>query len=264
MELELSKNPSEWPHFLAAMVLVMIRLSGIMVFAPVFSSEAIPARVKIVFVLAVSVLLAPLVSALPSAHAELGVAPVIGELSVGLILGLSLSMVSEMLLFAGQVFGFQFSFSLVNLLDPNSSVQTPLMGQLLRLLGTLVVIASGLHRTILFAIVRSFSNAPVGAVFFNGEIGLSVAKLMSGVLFAALQLAAPVLAATLLAEMTIAVMGKISPQLPVMIVAVPATALLGYIVLVGSLALWPRFIEMRFSYLLDGAEQLIRRTAEAR
>ena len=264
MELELSRNPPDWPHFLTAVVLVMIRLSGIMVFAPVFSSEAIPARVKIVFILAVSALLAPLVSALPSAHAEIGVVPVIGELGVGLVLGLSLSMVSEMLLFAGQVFGFQFSFSLVNLLDPNSPVQTPLMGQLLLLLGTLVVIASGLHRTILFAILRSFSNAPVGAVFCDGGVGLSMAKLMSGVLFAALQLAAPVLAATLLAEVTIAVMSRISPQLPVMIVAVPAKTLLGYIVLIGSLALWPRFIEMRFSYLLDCAEQLIRRTAEAR
>jgi flagellar biosynthetic protein FliR len=249
----------DWSHFLAATVLVMVRLSGIMVFAPVFSSEAIPARVKAGFVLAASILLAPLVSALPLAHADLGVQPVIGELSVGLMLGLSLSMIGEMLLFAGQVFSFQFSFSLVNLLDPNSPIQTPLMGQLLSLIGTLVLIGAGLHRTILLAMIRSFTDAPVGNIFFNGSAGLSLVKLMSGVFLAALQLAAPVLTATLLVEVTIAALGKITPQLPVMIVAVPAKTLVGYTVLIGSLALWPRFIETRFSYLLDGAEQLIRR-----
>lgn len=53
-------NP-DWSHFLSAMVLVMVRISGLMAFAPIFSSGAIPARVKAVFVLAVSFLLAPVV-----------------------------------------------------------------------------------------------------------------------------------------------------------------------------------------------------------
>ena len=264
MSSEWSRTAVDWSHFMSAMLLVMVRLSGVIVFAPVFSSEAIPARVKAGFLLAASILLAPLVSTLPSAHADLGVVPIVGELSVGLVLGLSLSMLSEILLFTGQIFGFQFSFSLVNLLDPNSPVQTPLMGQLLTLLGTMVLVSGGLHRTILVALFRSFTTAPLGGVFCSGSVGLALTRLMSGVLFSALQLAAPVLAATLLAEVTIAVLGKISPQLPVMIVAVPAKTLLGYTVLIASLALWPRFIEARFSYLLDNAEQLIRHSAVAR
>jgi flagellar biosynthetic protein FliR len=264
MAPELSRKVSDWPHFLAAMVLMMVRLGGIFVFAPVFSSQAIPVRTKAIFVLTAAIALAPFVSALPFAHADLGIASVIGELGVGLILGLSLSMVSEMLLFAGQVIGIQFSFSLVNLLDPNSPVQTTLMGQLFTLVGTVVLVAAGLHRTILLAIMRSFTDAPLGGALFDGNAGLSLVKLLSGAFFAALQLAAPVLAATLLTEVTISTLGKISPQLPVMIVAVPAKTLLGYTVLIGSLALWPRFIEARFSYLLDSAEQLIRRAAVVR
>ena len=43
-----------------------------------------------------------------------------------------------------------------------------------------------------------------------------------------------------------------------MIIAVPAKTILGYVVLIGSLALWPRFIEARFSQLLDGAEHVLR------
>ena len=50
---------------LEAMTLVAVRISGLMIFAPVFSSSAIPPRVKVVFVLAVSFLVAPVVAAFP-------------------------------------------------------------------------------------------------------------------------------------------------------------------------------------------------------
>ncbi len=259
----LLQNP-DWPRFLSAMVLVIVRLSGLMIFAPVFSSDAIPARVKVVFVLAVSFLLAPVVSALPLAHVELGVMPVLGELAVGFVFGLGLSLLNEILLFTGQLLGFQFSFSLVNLLDPNSQIQTPLLGQMFTLLGTLVVLGAGLHRTMLLAFLRSFRDAPVGDLFFNAHAGLAMVTAMSGVFFASLQLAAPVMAATLLVEVVISVVGKLSPQLPVMMIAVPAKTMLGYVVLIGSLALWPRFLESRFSLLLDGVEQLLRHAVTVR
>jgi flagellar biosynthetic protein FliR len=199
------------------------------------------------------------VSALPLAHAHLGVAAILGELSVGFVLGFSLSMLNEILLFAGQLMGFQFSFSLVNLLDPNSPIETPLMSQMFNLLGTLVIFTAGLHRTMLLALLRSFRAAPLGNVFFDGNTGLAIFHLLSGVFFAALELAAPVLAATMLVEVAVAMLSRLSPTLPVMIISVPIKSVLGYIVLIGSLALWPRFLEGRFNLLLDGAEQLVRR-----
>jgi flagellar biosynthetic protein FliR len=78
-----------------------------------------------------------------------------------------------------------------------------------------------------------------------------------GIFLAALELAAPVLAATMLVEVAIALLSKLSPQLPVMSLSVPIKTLTGFVLLAGSLALWPRFIEARFSGLLDMAERLI-------
>ena len=95
----------DWTHFLAAMVLVAIRLSGLMVFAPVFSSDAIPARVKTLFVLTSAFLLAPVVSALPLAHVELGMSAVIGELSVGFIFGFGGRRVEEQIFREAPFFG---------------------------------------------------------------------------------------------------------------------------------------------------------------
>jgi len=247
----------DWTHFLSAMVLAMVRLSSMMVSAPFFSSQAIPKQIKAIFVFAVSILLAPVVASLPMARVELGVAPLIGEVGVGLIFGFSLTLLNEIMLFAGQVLGVQFSFSLANLLDPNSEVQTPLLSQMFSLMMVTVLITSGLDRSILAALMRSFAEAPLGGFIFRGEQTTVLIKMMSGVFFAALQLAAPAMAATMLVEIAVALAGKMSPQLPVMALTVPAKTLTGYIVLMGSLALWPRFIESHFDRLLAIAEKMM-------
>jgi flagellar biosynthetic protein FliR len=123
---------------------------------------------------------------------------------------------------------------------------------------TLVILSSGLYREILLGLLRTFTDAPLGGVSIDPRAGLAVVNMLSGALFAALQLAAPVIAATVLAEIAVATIGKLSPQLPVMMVAIPAKTLLGYVVMIGSLARWPRFLERHFSLLLDNAQSLVR------
>jgi len=247
----------DWANYLSAMTLALVRVSGMVAFAPFFSSTALPVRVKAVFVGAVAFLLAPLVAALPNAHVELGFSALLGELAVGLVYGLCLTLLTEMMIFAGQIIGLQFSFSMVNLLDPTSSIQTPLLGDLFQLMGTLVVITAGLDRIMLASMVRSFRAAPLGSYALLPGSALEIVQAAGGVFLAAVELAAPVLAATLLVEVAVALLGKLSPQLPVMSLTVPMKTLTGFALLTGSLALWPRFIEARFSGLLDLAEKLI-------
>ena len=254
---------ADWTTFLSAMLLALIRVSGMVVFAPFFSSSALPVRTKAVLVTAVAFLLAPLVAGLPNAHAEIGFGAILGELAVGLVYGLSLALLSEMLLFAGQIAGVQFSFSLVNLLDPSTNIETPLMGNLFQLMGTLVIVAAGLDRILLASVVRSFRAVPLGTGGLGAVTAPAIVRAAGGIFLAGLELAAPVLAATMLVEIAVALVGRLSPQLPVMSLTVPLKTLTGLAILAGSLALWPRFIEARFAGLLDMAETLIAAPAGA-
>jgi flagellar biosynthetic protein FliR len=247
----------DWTSFLSAMTLALVRVSGMVAFAPFFSSTALPLRTKAVFVGAVAYLLAPLVATLPGAQTSLGFSALLGELAVGLVYGLTLTLLSEMLLFAGQITGLQFSFSLINLMDPSSNIQTPLLGDLFQLMGTLVVIGAGLDRILLASMVRSFRVVPLGAYTLAPSTALAIVRAAGGIFLAAVELAAPVLAATMLVEIAVALLGKLSPQLPVMNLTVPLKTMTGFAILMGSLALWPRFIEARFAGLLDLAERLI-------
>lgn len=253
----------DWPTFLSAITLALVRLSGMVAFAPFFSSTALPMRAKAVFVGTVAWLVAPLVAALPHAQAMLSFSAIIGELAVGLVYGLSVTLLSEMLIFAGQIAGLQFSFSLVNLLDPESAIQTPLLGDLFQLMGTLVLLAAGLDRILLASVFRSFRAVPLGAYAMAPATALAIVQAAGGIFLAALELAAPVLACTMLVEIAVALVGKLSPQLPVMSLTVPMKTLTGFVILASSLSLWPRFIEARFGSLLDMAERLIAAPAAA-
>lgn len=248
---------SDWGTFLSAMTLALVRVSGMLVFAPFFSSSALPVRTKAALVLTVAFLLAPLVAELPNAHAEIGFAALLGELAVGLVYGVTLALLQEMLLFAGQIAGVQFSFSLVNLLDPSTHIETPLLGDLFQLMGTLVIIAAGLDQVLLASLIRSFRAVPLGGYALAPVTTLAIMRAAGGVFLAGVELAAPVLAATILVEIAVALVGRLSPQLPVMSLTVPLKTLTGFAILGGSMALWPRFIEARFAGLLDMAERLI-------
>ena len=245
----------------AAFTLALARISTMIALAPFFTSRAISSRVKAVFSIVVCLLLVPAVamSAAEAGAVQLSFSGIMGEVAIGALYGLMLSLFNEMLLLAGQIVGLQFSFSLVNLLDPASEIQTPLLGDLFQMMGTLVLLAGGLDRVLLASMMRSLRVVPLGG-FPLAAIPSSarvLVPMLSGSFFTALELAAPVLAATILVEISVALLGKLSPQLPVISLTVPLKTLTGFVVLIGSLAVWPRFMEARFSGLLDVAERLV-------
>jgi flagellar biosynthetic protein FliR len=250
----------DWEQFLSAGVLVAVRLSGLMVFAPFFSSAAIPARIKAGLVFGIAILLAPAAAAVPHAASDVGVLSILsllGELGVGLLFGLCLAMLTESLLFAATLLSMSFSFSLVNLLDPNTHVETPVLGQLFGWLGVLVILGAGLDRVLLAALIRSFAAVPVGHAVIAASTGHALTLMASGIFLAGLQLAAPVMAAALVVEMTVSMVSRLAPMLPVQIIGVPLKTMSAYVVTLGSLAVWPGWIERHFVALLDAAARLV-------
>ena len=247
----------DWPQYVQGAVLVMLRLSGLMVFGPLLSSVAIAPRIKVSFVVALTILVAPAVMAVPNADVSLSMRAVLGELGVGLFLGLSIMLLSESLALAGSLLSMEFSFSLVNLMDPNSMIETPVLGQMLSWLNLLVLVGAGLDRSLLAALIRSFGVVPVGHATVSGRSGVEFAGMAGGIFLSGLQLAAPVIAAAMVVEVTVALVARMSPHLPAMVVGVPLKTMVSYLVLLASLAVWPGWIERHFTALLDEAQRLM-------
>ena len=120
---------------------------------------------------------------------------------------------------------------------------------------------AGLDRVLLAAVVRSFCVVPVGHAVVqaagSGSAGAALARMAGGIFLAGLQLAAPVMAAALVVEMTVSMVSRLAPMLPAQVVGIPLKTIASYVVLVGSLAVWPGWIERHFVALLDAAGRLV-------
>ena len=239
-------------------LLLTMRLGSAVVTMPVFSSPAIPQRVKAMFVLAIAVLLAPVAEAIPGTQLSLTAPALLSEIAVGLCFGLTLAFLNEAILFAASLMSTAFSFSLANLLDPNSMVETEVLGTVLSWMSLLVLLAAGLHRTVLAALLRTLTTIPLGHAPVAMHTGAELASMASGIFLAGVQLAAPVVAAALVIEVSIGVVSRMAPALPAQIASVPIKTLVSYGVLTGALALWPAWIEHRFVALLDTAQRSLR------
>ncbi len=240
-------------------VLTGARVSGVMVFAPMLNSPAIPARVKAVLTLALTFLLTPLGK--PPGLAELtlagGAGAILSEMLVGLLLGLTLQFVFEAAQFAGQILGFQMGYSLASVFDPQSQAETPVLATLNQLVVLMIFLHLNVHHWLLRGLARSVSYVPLGSATWKGPALHELLRSSAGLWLAGVQIAAPALAATLLADVALGFLGKASPQLPVLFIGLPVKSMLGMVVLTGAVAYWPRFFESHFLTAIGQGERLL-------
>ena len=241
-----------------AVTIVGCRVSGLMLFAPFLGSASLPPRMKAGFSLLLIWLLAPL--AVQNAATSSGLDWIrcsFGEFAVGLLLGLSVQLVFEASLLAGQVLGVQMGFSLVHVLDPQSQADTPVLSIFYQSIVILLFLALDVPALLLRGLAHSYIYLPAGSVVLNGAAVETLLAGVGGIFFAGIQIAAPVLVATMVADIGLGFLGKASPQLPVLFVGLSIKSMLGMLILISAIAAWPRWFESAFGTAVIRGEHLL-------
>jgi len=242
---------------MAAMVFAGVRIGSLMLFSPFLGSDALPAGIKAVITLALTALLWPVYGPPAVVADSLGWLRVMaGEMIIGLLLGLTLQFTFEAVQFAGQIMGVQAGFSLITLLDPQTQADTPVLSIFAQLLALLIFFHLNVHHWLLRGLAASFSYLPAGS-WAGGHASLGLLQAAGGIWLAGLQIAAPVMAATLVADVALGFVGKASPQLPVVFVGLSVKTLAGLAVLAGAVGLWPRIFERQFAQAVVWGERLL-------
>jgi flagellar biosynthesis protein FliR len=245
-------------QLLAAAVFIGARVSGLMVFCPFFGNSGIPAPIKATLTLAITAILYPLRGPLQldlSAWQWAGVG--LSEVAIGLVLGLAANFMMEAPMLAGQVLGVQMGYSLAALFDPNTQAETPVLAQFHQLAALLIFLECNVHHWLLRAIVRSFAYLPASAGFGSVLVAGGLLRAAGGIFLAGVQIAAPVLAATLVADVALGFLAKASPQLPVLFVGLAVKNLLGLAMLSALAAYWPHSFSQHFADSIGIAERLL-------
>jgi flagellar biosynthetic protein FliR len=235
-----------------------MRLTGIMLFAPFFGSIVIPARVKAVLVLALTALIYPTISArIPTMTISQWPMMAFGELMIGVALGVATNVVFDGVQMAGQVLSVQMGYSLVNILDPQTQVESTVMATFHQMIAMLIFLRLNVHFWILRALARSFDYLPPSSAHFGAGFTAAVLQAGSSVFSIGIQIAAPVLSATLVADIALGLMGKAAPQLPLILLGPAVKSVLGILVLISALKYWPGIFEHLFLNSMNQADHIL-------
>ena len=245
-------------RLIGAAVFAGVRIGTLMLFAPFLGSSAIAAQVKIGFTVMLTALLYPTYASMRLTTDMLDwVRIVAGEIVIGLLLALMVQFLFDAAELAGQITGVQTGFSLVNILDPQTQVETPVLSVFHQTIALLIFLRLDVHHWLLRGLAASFSYLPPGGGVsaFSASAGLLQAA--SAIFMAGMQMAAPVMLATALSDIALGFLSKASPQLPVLFFGLSIKSMLGLMVLAGTLAWWPQHLEREFSTAISHSERLL-------
>src|SRR5581483_3558435 len=242
---------------ITALLTIGVRLSGLMLFAPFFGSVVIPARIKAILVLAMTFLLYPLVghSIDPKILSNWPFL-IFTEFLIGAGMGIATNVVFEAIQLTGQVLGIQMGYSLINILDPQTQVDTTVVATFYQSIVMLLFLQMNVHFWLLRAVGNSFRYVPPGTAHVSALFTTSVLKTVGEIFGLGVQIAAPVLAATLAADIVLGLLGKASPQMPLMLLGPAVKSLLGITVLIATLKYWPDLFRGLFTNAVASGERL--------
>ncbi len=241
------------------LLIVGARVSALMVFAPFLGSASISPRIKAGFTVVLTALLYPVVSPELPRVASQGVGQMVaGEFLVGLVMGIALQFVFEGVELAGQIAGFQVGHSLANLINPLNDSDTPLLANFYQMVALLIFLQLDIHHWLLRGLARSFDYCPPGSVTATPQMAELVARAAGGMLVMGVQIALPMLLVTMLIDIALGLVGRASPQLPVMLVGISVKSVVAFVVIMGTLRFWPGLIEKYFAEALVTIEHLLR------
>jgi len=171
------------------------------------------------------------------------------EVLVGLILGFLASLIFAGVELAGQLISMQMGFGIVNVYDPQTSRQIPIVGQFYSYVAMMIFLAINGHHFLLEGIFQSFKTIPLSMATFRSslvELNMSIA----GTIFvSAIKIGVPVIVALLLTSIALGLVARAVPQMNVFFVGMPLKIGMGLLALAFSLPLFAyvfRYIFIQF------------------
>lgn len=223
---------------LIAFALVLARMTGVFAFVPMPVKDVGPGMARVVLSLAATVALFPVWPNVASADPTLGLftAWMVSEVALGISIGVAVSLISEGLTFGAHILALQAGFGYASIVDPTTQADSDVLPVMAQLLAGLFFFSMGLHRMVISAFAFSLKKYPPGSFVVTGDAAQAVIRL-SGSLFAVgVRLAFPIVALLFMAEVALALLGRVNSQLHISSHSFPLKILITLLML-GSVLL---------------------------
>lgn len=221
-------------------VLVLSRLSGVMILAPLLASASIPTQARALLAVMMTLAVYPVLPAqeqaasLPGDVLSLGVL-VAGETLVGFSIGLVAMLPLAAAQLAGLVMGLQMGFGLAAIVNPALETESDLLGEALLYLALGAFLAMGGLEALFLAAASSFGHVPMGMA----SASMAPAQLVSGVISSgfevAMRVSLPLMAIILAETIATGFLAKTIPQMNILSLGFAVKVIAGLAAIVAGL-----------------------------
>jgi flagellar biosynthesis protein FliR len=232
-------------RWLGSFLWPFLRTLSLFAAAPGFNSLAIPVRVKVALAFIIAVLISTAISPAPPLALSWVTALLVAEqVAVGLAIGFAMQLTLAAMAFAGDLIGVQMGFGFAGLVDMQSMFTVPVMSDLFGLVGLLLFLGLNGHLILLGVLVKSFAVVPIAADAGIAAPGWQALAGAGSLLFQmGVWLALPVVAMLLSAELAVALISRVAPQINLMSVGFSVFMLVGMAAMIGVLPFFVPAVE---------------------
>lgn len=235
---------TEYLNRIDIFILIIVRMTGIFVIAPIFGARNLPTYFKIGFAfmtsLIVSSTIAPVQINLNNSLIMFSVM-IFKELAVGFIIGFVAYIIFTAIYIAGQIIDMQIGFGVVNIMDPMSNIQVPITGNFYYILTLLIFLMIDGHHFLIAALFKSYEILPIGSAVVTNELLSTMIRLFTDMFIIGFKISAPILMTILITDVGLGILTKTMPQLNVFIVGMPLKIFIGLVIMVITI---PAFVNV--------------------
>jgi len=254
METVLSEFAKLFPSIdvaIAAGFIVFARMLGFLVFAPVFNRKEIPSMVKVSLCFILTVTLMGVLKPGPVPAGNSMFLSILLNVAVGAMIAYMARLILLAIDAGADMINMQMGLSSAMVLDPSTQSQISILEKLFSTFALLLFIQLGGVYWLFQALMRSFTIFPIYATsiplakIVNMDYLISMS---SNVLYMGLQIASPVLLATLAQDIILGIISKTAPQVNVFQLSFLFKPVLGAAIIVWIL---PMLVNIMSDYFLS-------------
>jgi flagellar biosynthetic protein FliR len=224
-----------------------VRIGACLMAAPMFSASYVPPRIRIVLAAGLTLVALPLIPR-PAGLTLLsgdGVVTTLQQILIGATLGFILQMIFEAVNLGGQLIASGMGLGLASTVDPLLNVETPALGQLFVMLGSLTFLALDGHIALIDILLTSFKGLPIGPQGFSAQTINGFANWGDQLFIGALRVALPGMTALMVINLAFGAISRAAPALNLFAIGLPIGLVFGLLVVfLGLPTMQGGFVEL--------------------
>lgn len=213
------------PDTVVAVFAIFCRIGGCLMVAPGFASNQVPVRIRLFIAIASALALSPALvpSVLPRLDGSLAglLSLIFSELAIGFLIGF----LARLFYLALQTIGVAVTQAIGLGGIPGTAIgddeQVPALTTLLMVAATTLLFVTGLHGELMRGLFDSYATIPPGTPFAARLALVDVTDQVTDAFLLAIRIGAPFLVYSVVLNVAVGIINKLTPQIPVYFISIP-------------------------------------------